>query len=222
MDLPIITMEPEDARRAFEAYRAEVRIRRGEQEYRRQSLLARISEADREARERVAAEDEALMAGYRLIASGKPVISLAATIGAGGYDAAGYPRVAIARADQVHVEVRFSGDDASFEPVMWGQRAASKFFTVPMPHWEPPAPGAFRERMVADVPRVPAWLRPAGDLSRYATLFEASWRRPAVNRRRIGDPALLRPLGGDLYAVVAVWDLTPLERAVLGIAEPEA
>lgn len=29
------------------------------------------------------------------------------------------------------------------------------------------------------------------------------------------DPALLKHIGGDLYAVVATWDLTDLERAVL-------
>src|SRR5438046_3023240 len=29
------------------------------------------------------------------------------------------------------------------------------------------------------------------------------------------DPALLKHIGGDLYAVVAVWNLTELERAVL-------
>lgn len=42
-------------------------------------------------------------------------------------------------------------------------------------------------------------------------LWEAEWQ--AVPPK---DPALLRHLGGDLYAVVAVWDLTELERAVLG------
>lgn len=30
-----------------------------------------------------------------------------------------------------------------------------------------------------------------------------------------GDPALLKHMGGDLYAILAVWDLSPLERAVL-------
>lgn len=30
------------------------------------------------------------------------------------------------------------------------------------------------------------------------------------------DPALLKHVGGDLWAVLATWDLTPLEAAVLG------
>lgn len=41
-------------------------------------------------------------------------------------------------------------------------------------------------------------------------LFEAEWRPEPPK-----DPALLRHIGGDLYSVVAVWDLTELERAVL-------
>ena len=30
-----------------------------------------------------------------------------------------------------------------------------------------------------------------------------------------GDPALLRHVGGDVYAVEAVWELTELEKLVL-------
>ena len=47
-------------------------------------------------------------------------------------------------------------------------------------------------------------------LDRYFILWEADWQRRAPV-----DPALLRPVGGDLYVVVATWDLTDLERAVL-------
>jgi hypothetical protein len=43
-------------------------------------------------------------------------------------------------------------------------------------------------------------------------LWEADWK---VHPVPPGDPALLKHIGGDLYAVVAVWDLTPLEQAVL-------
>jgi hypothetical protein len=40
-------------------------------------------------------------------------------------------------------------------------------------------------------------------------------RREGSTPRPPGDPALLRPIGGDLYAVEAVWDLTELEQLVL-------
>lgn len=65
----------------------------------------------------------------------------------------------------------------------------------------------------AMVPVVPPALRPRTALSNYHILWEANWRikKPAPPK----DPALLRRIGGDLYAVVAVWDLTELERTVL-------
>jgi hypothetical protein len=44
-------------------------------------------------------------------------------------------------------------------------------------------------------------------------LFEAGdWRWSEVPQSIPGDPALLRPLGGDLYAVEAVWELSTVER----------
>jgi len=60
------------------------------------------------------------------------------------------------------------------------------------------------------VPPVPPGLRPASAIGNYHVLWEAEWERVAP-----ADPALLKHIGGDLYAVLAVWDLTELERAVL-------
>jgi hypothetical protein len=60
------------------------------------------------------------------------------------------------------------------------------------------------------VPLVPPNLRPARGLNRYCILFEAEWEPVPPT-----DPMLLRHLHGSLYAVLAVWDLTPLERAVI-------
>lgn len=67
----------------------------------------------------------------------------------------------------------------------------------------------------AMVPIVPPKHRPARGLGNRLVLWEAedwTWSRvPAPP----GDPALLRHVGGDLYAVEATWDLTELERLVL-------
>lgn len=67
------------------------------------------------------------------------------------------------------------------------------------------------------VPIVPPRHRPAGagDLSSFLVLWEADdWAWSQVPAPP-GDPALLRHVGGDIYAVLATWDLTDLERLVL-------
>ena len=77
--------------------------------------------------------------------------------------------------------------------------------TYPGPSWE-------SRDGEARVPMVPAGLRPAHALSNYFTLWEATWSRIAPK-----DPALLKDIGDGLYIVLAVWDLTELERAVIGL-----
>jgi hypothetical protein len=70
----------------------------------------------------------------------------------------------------------------------------------------------------AMTPLVPIHLRPKprqgnpqGALANYHILFEAEWR-PVPPK----DPLLLRRVGqADLWVVLAAWDLTEVERAVL-------
>ncbi len=60
-------------------------------------------------------------------------------------------------------------------------------------------------------PIIPPALRPKHHLANYRTLWEVEqWTRVPP-----WDPMLLKPLGGMLYAVLATWDLTEMERAVL-------
>lgn len=76
-----------------------------------------------------------------------------------------------------------------------------------------PAPPWDRRRVQrAMVPLIPPALRPASDFKNFFILWEAEWQPDVAPK----DPALLKHVGGDLYAVLAVWDLTELERAVLG------
>ncbi len=56
---------------------------------------------------------------------------------------------------------------------------------------------------------IPPGLMPGGSLSRFHILWEAE--REEIPR----DPMLLRHLGKGRYVVLATWDLTDLERAVL-------
>lgn len=207
MELATIDMPVDEARKAFEEYRAAVRERHDE-------------------------EDEQIMRGYKVLAEGQQVLNLPKTLKAGGvtaitvmdrwdrrkfYDVT-VPKLAVARANRTtvwtwgvneqgactmqtkrdpHTNNRFDVlrvADGTFEA---GTRDHSA-------NWQP--------RIRAVVPNVPPRLRPRVGMHNCHVLFEAEW---GLDPEPPVDPALLRHIGGDLYAVIAVWDLTELERAVL-------
>lgn len=77
---------------------------------------------------------------------------------------------------------------------------------------------------VASTPLIPPRVRAAHDLSDKLVAFEAApddwtvirdWREVIPPPRPRWDPMLLQHLVGDLYTVVAQWELTDLELAVL-------
>lgn len=194
MELNTITMPRAEARAAFLSYRRAVKARH-----------------DR--------EDEQIMRGYRSLAQGKRVINLLEVVAAGGEDAAHRPKLAIIRADSKLCFMRRRGDgrvtfatDQSAAQGWGGRVRRDKRIELPadtlarVPGWKD------YESVDAQaiVPNIPPALRPVHALSGYHILFEAEWR-PVAPR----DPALLKHLGGDLWAVLAVWNLTDLERAVL-------
>ncbi len=59
-------------------------------------------------------------------------------------------------------------------------------------------------------PKIPPRHHP-GDLSKYYLLWEPKWEAKAPDP----DPMLLSRIGDNFFAIVAVWDMTPLEQAVL-------
>jgi hypothetical protein len=77
-------------------------------------------------------------------------------------------------------------------------------------------PGSWSgEAWCAMVPIVPPKHRPARGFASCQVLFEAedwAWSR---DPDAAVDPALLRHVGGDIYAVLATWELTELELLVL-------
>lgn len=169
-------------------------------------------------REQAQALDGELMRGYQALAAGKQVIRLSSTIAAGGLDDRGLPRLAVARADEREVSVaRTSAGAVTYDPLPWTRRVTrNRRFLLPAGTFsrEAPLPSA-HDMWWADIPFIPPRFRPPHNLAGYTLLWEATWR---LARRRVAlDPALLKPIGGDLYAVLAVWDLTPLEAAVLDL-----
>jgi hypothetical protein len=158
------------------------------------------------------AADRAVMLGYKALANGKALINAADAIKAGGLDELARPRLALARAhwQHAHLDRRVDGG-CLFTEDQRGRTKASRCVLPPNTFtWPPGRPFYQMPRSKAVVPMIPSPIRPGGDLSRFHILWEADWQE--VPR----DPMLLRQLDGDLYVVLAVWDLTELERSVLG------
>lgn len=187
---------------------------------------AKVAEYVRAVRDRHHAEDVAILRGYRALAKGHTVIDLPHVIGLGGTFDNGLPRLGVATSSHQFVWVeRTDEGGVSFLPRQhWDMtsRMTKDCFRLPSHTLE-----AMERPQVADmwrrhpwngnframVPHVPPALRPMHSLNGYATLFEVDkWE---LDPKAPADPALLKHIGGDLYAVLATWDLTPLEQSVL-------
>ena len=146
-------------------------------------------------------QDRAIATGYRAIARGKAIINAREAIIKAGFDALCRPLLAIARADRQIQSCQVASREVYFRDAPEWQ------FTLPEDRYT-------RERWIrytAQVPLIPCHLRPAEkQLRNYWILWEADWN--AAPR----DPLLLKKLSGDLYVVLAAWDLTELERAAMG------
>lgn len=160
-------------------------------------------------------DDRAIMTAYREIARGKVVVQALQSIrNAGREPDTWLPKLAIVRADAKHCRCEVSETRVTFSPATVGWRARKQRVIVDrMPEIAPPAGRWFKDG-IAIVPIVPLHLRPKYDLRNYSILWEADWT--AVPH----DPLLLRRLKGDLWIVLAAWDLTEVERAVLSQRVP--
>lgn len=70
---------------------------------------------------------------------------------------------------------------------------------------------------VATVPGMPPEIRKIAKPD-HLLLWEPEWRKVGSQiQRPPRDPALLEQLSGNLYVVLATWDLTPLEAAALAV-----
>lgn len=157
-----------------------------------------------------------LAAAYEIAAKGIPVLQLSQAIAAGGAFENGLPRIAIARSDKERVTCERSAwrDGVRFE---WRRfrhiyRNDTESLEVRVP-WDRPARTLTGTTIVPVVPPDALHEAKVGrtTLRRYLTLFEVEEWTPVPPT----DPALLEHIAGDLYAVLAVWDLSEIERAVI-------
>jgi hypothetical protein len=173
-----------------------------------QSQARELYQAYKASRAPLTANDQAIAAIYKRIAQGKLVVRALASITAAGINAQGLPKLAIQRADMAYVQCYCKRDEVSFNGADANRRvrgyAKDKHFTISMPGMRYDTP-----TKLARVPLIPVHLRPLKALHKYHVLWEADWDHYPV------DPYLLRRFGVDAWLVVAAWDLTPVERAVM-------
>lgn len=149
-----------------------------------------------------------------LVVKGKVVIRALDSIRTAGLNEQALPKLALARADwkRVYLDMNTDGSAIMHDvPSHWmpARMAANRRFDLPAGSF---APRRQHHRAEAIVPHIPPDIRPKRGLANYHVLFEAEWSRMIPV-----DPMLLRRIGkeGDLWIVVAAWELTEVERAVL-------
>lgn len=191
MNIELIKMTRDAAHEAFQSYRSSLK-------------------------EKHSAEDAAVLRGYHELSKGSALLDLRSVLRAAGQDEKGRPKIAITRADfkwgwfswLQGGRARFTGTNVN-DHASWNVKSY-KYNSVDVPAHAlvPPADTSHRARAL--VPYIPPQYRPRAKLSNYHIMWEAEWLPVPPT-----DPFLLKHLGGTLYVVLAQWDLTPLEKAVL-------
>jgi hypothetical protein len=148
----------------------------------------------------------ALAAIYWQLAHDHKVLDVVKAITDAGTNEKGEPKLAIARADDRRIEFRRNHDsELRFIRRTPGQHPKTVIeFPVPWPShgWQ---------AGTAPVPLIPPACLPKGALDGYHILWEVEAWAPVPSP----DPILLRRLEGALFVIVAAWNLTPAEQAVM-------
>lgn len=150
-------------------------------------------------------QDQLLVKAYRTLVRGGKLIDLHESFRISGCDEEGRPRLAFCRADASRVD--FSCGDPPRSDVNFRSDVGrhSDFF---FPCYVFPGIKKNVGTQRARVPIIPPEHR-RSNLGQFRILFEAAWNQVTE------DPMLLEPLGGSIYRVIAHWDLTVIEQAVL-------
>lgn len=166
-------------------------------------------------------EDESIAMALRAAKRGHSIIVMSEVIRSGGFfDDDKRPRLALARADAKNVRVfRERGDvvydttgSTSWNSINRGALVGDKSVRIRdvVPRDDRTWTGFKAGTTV--VPTIPPRLRPKG---KRLGIFHILWEVEKWDPTPPVDPALVRHIRGDLWAVIATWDLSPLERAVL-------
>lgn len=226
MNVQTMSMDPRIAKIHYQDYHRKVLEHRAERRRvlhaRGQELGAEIAKARIE-RTRLEKEDEELMRAYKAMAGGQRILNLPHVLKAAGVQPTTHlPALAVAKADWRECFFRFENGAAWYTEGQWlayrdrekpGRsvlRVSAQTFPAETTntYWRdqnklPAYP------VKAIIPAIPAALRPS-NFEDYFLLWDAVWEKAPP-----ADPLLLKRVSPNIFAVVAQWDLTPLEQSIL-------
>lgn len=150
-----------------------------------------------------------LKRAYYELKQGRTIIDIYKAFEVAGTFENGYPRLAIARAGQQKVVFRGSN---------W-RRSSGGFYKSPdaivAQTLIPTLKRDYLSERETLVPIVPSEHCPENGLNKYFILWEVEEDGWKPTPTPPGDPLLLKRISKNLFAVMAAWDLTPLERAAI-------
>lgn len=197
MNVPTIVVPQDQAESKYEAYRSLPGSQKTESDY----VLQKV---------------------WKAAKSGSPIIDVACAFRETGLNEIGQPKLAIARANwsTVYFHPRQSPErywidgsgTFSFEP-RFNDRTRVRDYAPPENTF--PNDLLYKKRSIRSaVPHMPPDIRPKGRGGHglYHILFEVDFWEDKYPV----DPYLLRRVAGDLFVVLAEWELTALEAIILG------
>jgi len=154
--------------------------------------------------------DRALYRAYRSVLNGGRVLDIIGSMQTAGLNAQQLPKLAICRADAATCHFFLKNDHWWFSTkFLWAySKERAPRGTVKLPRRS--LLQASHDGGQAKVPFIPPHCRPKHALHNYHVLWEAEW-----DTKPPSDPFLLKHLDGPFYVVVAMWNLTALEQAVM-------
>jgi hypothetical protein len=160
--------------------------------------------------------DREIMRAYELLGKGRLIIKALESIVAAGLNNDGFPKLAICRATapKCFLHLRDNGGATMNEQRHVRARShVKRVISFPEGSFKVTAKSRYGMGWDAEamVPPAPLHLRPKRGMENYHILWEAEWTRTVPR-----DPYLIRRIGGgDMWLVVAMWQLTEVERAAL-------
>jgi hypothetical protein len=202
MNVSIFTMDKAEAEKKLQAYRTQLK-KRANTEY------------------------ELAVKAYEMVAKGQAILNIVDAFQQTGLGEDLRPKLAIARADKKEVQVHVSASNrrlsfSTHARGMWaGGYEGNLFVNVPFvftPEQDQVIRKQYSMTGFALVPMIPADIRAnvKGSDEDYMILWEVEkWADRSLTSPAPRDPYLLKHIAGELYAVVAEWDLTDLERSIM-------